>query len=46
MESGEVPDFSYVEEKFNFILDILADEFCELDDNGQFVIKNEYHRQF
>ena len=39
-------DFTYVEEKFNFILDTLADEFCELNDYGHYVIKPEYQSQF
>jgi len=36
--------YTYAEEKFMYVLDILADEFCELDDNGQFVIKPEYRK--
>ena len=34
------------EDKLNFIVDLLADDFCELDDSGNYVIKPEAKAMF
>ena len=34
------------EEKLNFIVDILADDFCECDETGDYVIKPEARAMF
>lgn len=32
-------------EKFNFFIDLLCDDFCEIDENGQYSIKPEVRAQ-
>lgn len=44
-ESDNV-EYEYPEEKFNFVLDVLADEFCELDQEGNMKIKQEYQDKY
>ena len=33
-----------IDDKFNFILDLFCDDFCEIDDDGYYVIKPEYRK--
>ena len=35
-----------IDEKFNFFIDLLCDDFCMIDENGNYVIKPEMRKQF
>jgi SHAQKYF class myb-like DNA-binding protein len=44
-EQGQTMNFE-LDDKFNFYIDLLCDDFCELDENGNYVIKPEARKQF
>mgnify|MGYP000609405828 CR=1 FL=1 len=44
-DQGPTMNFE-LDEKFNFFIDLLSDDFCEIDENGNYVIKPEARKLF